>query len=175
MQRKQVLEDGNELVLDRIDADIVTLSTIKHSYPIDWRTKKPVIIRASNQWFINTDRIKLTAMNAASKVEIYPKVTSEVNAQNLMTQLQKRPYWCISRQRAWGTPIPVFYDKRTGKPIIDDEIIENLCIMLNEEKSEDFWWTKSIAECVPNKILSKWNASVDDIEKGQVISFLINF
>lgn len=62
LRNKSVLKDGNQLILEHLQDDIIHLDKINHSYPIDWRTKEPVIIRASDQWFINTDRIKDAAI-----------------------------------------------------------------------------------------------------------------
>lgn len=70
LKNKSVLNDGNRMVLERLEDDIVHLDKIRHSYPIDWRTKEPVLIRASDQWFINTDRIKDAAIQEVSR--IYP-------------------------------------------------------------------------------------------------------
>lgn len=110
---KHVLEEGNRLVMDNLGDKILCKGTIKHSYPIDWRTKKPVIVRASEQWFMNTESLKNKAVEEIDKINIYPRINAEANRRMLMTQVQKRPYWCISRQRSWGVPIPVFYRKDT--------------------------------------------------------------
>lgn len=117
LRSKNILRDGNNLVLDFVKENIVKIDKIRHSYPIDWRTKKPVIFRASEQWFINTNKIKNDALTEIDQVQIYPRNTSEINLNVLKTQLQKRPYWCISRQRSWGVPIPVFYNKLNGSVI----------------------------------------------------------
>lgn len=117
LRSKNILKDGNDLVVDFVKENIVKIDKIRHSYPIDWRTKKPVIFRASEQWFINTNKIKNDALTEIDQVHIYPRNTSEINLNVLKTQLQKRPYWCISRQRSWGVPIPVFYNKLNGSVI----------------------------------------------------------
>ena len=76
-----------------------------HSYPYDWRTKKPCIIRSSMQWFIDTNKLKTESLNKLKNVKIRPNnVTNSMNA-----TLISRPYWCISRQRSWGLPIPCFF------------------------------------------------------------------
>lgn len=120
LQGKSVLEDGNSVVLDHIKADILHLTEMTHSYPIDWRTKKPVIFRASHQWFIDTDKIKEAAAREVEKVTLYPKGVSETHKSSLVGQLMKRPYWCISRQRCWGVPIPAFYDRTTKRVLIEE-------------------------------------------------------
>lgn len=116
---KQVLEEGNKLVMEKLNDQILYQGTIRHSYPIDWRTKKPVIIRASEQWFMNTESLKTRATEEIEKIKIYPRVNEEANRKMLMTQVQKRPYWCISRQRSWGVPIPVFYKKDTKEIVLN--------------------------------------------------------
>jgi isoleucyl-tRNA synthetase len=117
---KFVLEEGTEKVLQMIRDDVVHLQDHVHSYPYDWRTKKPVIIRASQQWFLDTNAIKSRAVDLLENVRIIPKVNSEMYKRNLKSQIQKRPYWCISRQRKWGVPIPVFFDRVNEKILISE-------------------------------------------------------
>lgn len=120
LQGKSVLEDGNATVLDHVKRDVLHLSELTHSYPIDWRTKKPVIFRASHQWFIDTDKIKEKAAREVENVKLFPKSVSDTHKSTLVAQLMKRPYWCISRQRCWGVPIPAFYDKSDEKVLIEE-------------------------------------------------------
>lgn len=166
LRGKSVLDQGNSLVLDRIAEDVVHSSKLEHSYPIDWRTKKPVIIRASEQWFINTEKLKMPAAYALEQVEIYPRANAEASKKALLTQLQKRPYWCISRQRAWGVPIPVLYSRESGKVVLNSALIEHLCNLLRKEGSIDFWWVKSVEELVPEHLLRELHHEAKDLVKG---------
>ncbi|EDW99917.2 uncharacterized protein Dyak_GE23171 [Drosophila yakuba] len=166
LRGQSVLDQGNSLVLERIAEDVVHSSKLEHSYPIDWRTKKPVIIRASEQWFINTEKLKSPAADALEQVEIYPKANADASKKALLTQLQKRPYWCISRQRAWGVPIPVFYSRESGKVVLNSTLIEHLCNLLRQEGSIDFWWVKSVEELVPANILRELRCEAKDLVKG---------
>uniref|UniRef100_A0A8C0IA49 isoleucine--tRNA ligase n=1 Tax=Bubo bubo TaxID=30461 RepID=A0A8C0IA49_BUBBB len=117
LQNKNVLEEGNEAVIQMLQAAGSLLKEEKyvHSYPYDWRTKKPMIIRASKQWFVNTASVKATAQEVLKKVKVVP--TSAVN--RMLEMLDRRTFWCISRQRCWGVPIPVFYQKNTGESLIN--------------------------------------------------------
>ncbi|XP_016926678.4 isoleucine--tRNA ligase, mitochondrial [Drosophila suzukii] len=169
LRGKSVLEQGNPLVLEYITNDVICSTTMEHSYPIDWRTKQPVIIRASEQWFINTEKLKSSAADALEKVEIYPRTNAEASKKALLTQLQKRPYWCISRQRAWGVPIPVFYSRETGKVVLNSALINHLCDLLRQEGSIDFWWAKSVDELVPSNILNELGYKAEDLVKGSDI------
>jgi len=169
LRGKSVLEQGNPLVLEHITNDVICSTTMEHSYPIDWRTKQPVIIRASEQWFINTEKLKSSAADALEKVEIYPRTNAEASKKALLTQLQKRPYWCISRQRAWGVPIPVFYSRETGKVVLNSALINHLCDLLRQEGSIDFWWAKSVDELVPSNILNELDYKAEDLIKGSDI------
>lgn len=116
---KHVLTEGNDLVMKKLSDELLFQGTIRHSYPIDWRTKKPVIIRASEQWFINTESLKAKATEEIDKIKIYPRVNAEANRKMLTGQVKKRPYWCISRQRSWGVPIPVFFKKDTKEIVFN--------------------------------------------------------
>lgn len=162
-------EDGNNLVLEHIGSDIVHLGSLSHSCPVDWRTKKPVIMTASNQWFINTDLIKDAAIEETNKVNFYPDLSdNNIYRKEMITRLESRAYWCISRQRAWGVPIPVFYSKASGEVIVNKEIINHICSEINKAGNIDFWWQKSEAELIPKSVLDKCNVKADDLVKGQV-------
>ncbi|XP_019764119.1 isoleucine--tRNA ligase, mitochondrial isoform X2 [Dendroctonus ponderosae] len=161
---KYVLTEGNETVIEYLRDDLIHKSDLTHSYPYDWRTKKPVIIKASKQWFIDTDRIKDRAAQLLDTVKIQPQIRSEMYRKVMINQLQKRPYWCISRQRKWGVPIPVFYHHQTKEPLINQNIIDHLCAKLQENGS-DFWWQLPQNQLLPPEYSDK----AKDYIKGEDI------
>ena len=111
----------------------------RHKYPIDWRTKQPVIVRATAQWFANVDNTKSGAMKAISHVQFMP----ETGRSRLESFIQGRSQWCISRQRAWGVPIPALYKVlESGKleAAMDAETIQHI-IGVIKERGVDAWWT----------------------------------
>uniref|UniRef100_A0A3Q2QF15 Isoleucine--tRNA ligase, mitochondrial n=1 Tax=Fundulus heteroclitus TaxID=8078 RepID=A0A3Q2QF15_FUNHE len=135
------LKDGGALVLEE---------QCVHSYPYDWRTKQPVVIRASKQWFINTASLKDKAKEALQKVRVLP----ESARGSLLAMLDRRTYWCISRQRSWGVPIPVFYHKETGEPLINKYTVSHIA-KLFKEKGSDCWWELPIEALLPPEVLKK--------------------
>lgn len=164
--RGKDVADGNQLCLDRVAADTVHLDTITHSCPIDWRTKQPVIINASHQWFINIGAIRDQALARLDDVNVVSSAGKRSN--QLVLMLQQRPYWCISRQRVWGVPIPVFYRKDTDQPITSPPIIDHLTALLNDSGSMDFWWQKDVHDLLPAGEAERLGCDIDNIVKGNV-------
>ncbi|XP_022911391.2 isoleucine--tRNA ligase, mitochondrial isoform X1 [Onthophagus taurus] len=164
LTQKYVFAEGLDTVLNMTKSDTLNTEDFIHSYPYDWRTKLPVIIRASKQWFIDTNRIKQQAVDALSNVEILPKINSEMHKQHFKNQLLKRPYWCISRQRCWGVPIPVFYNKESEDVIISKDTINHFCNLIDKHGS-NFWWSLPEKDIVPESILKKQS----NIKKGEDI------
>ncbi|NXC50689.1 SYIM protein, partial [Penelope pileata] len=165
LKNKNVLEEGNEAVIKMLRAAGSLLKEEKyvHSYPYDWRTKKPMIIRASKQWFVNTANVKATAQEVLKKVKIIP--TSAVN--RMLEMLDRRTFWCISRQRCWGVPIPVFYQKNTGESLINSETITDV-IKIVEQQGTDAWWTLPIEQMLSKEAVAKAGGhDVLDYVKGQ--------
>jgi isoleucyl-tRNA synthetase len=135
----EVLSDGNQAIIKMLDdgGHLLKKTDFEHSYPYDWRTKKPVILRASRQWFMDTRSLQSRALElVSSKVSIAPSSMTP----GFEGVLKTRPYWCISRQRVWGVPIPVFYDENE-QAVTSAELIEKLCELTEKHGNVDFWWS----------------------------------
>ncbi|XP_064565223.1 isoleucine--tRNA ligase, mitochondrial [Zonotrichia leucophrys gambelii] len=165
LKNKNVLEDGNEAVIKMLQAAGSLLKEEKyvHSYPYDWRAKKPIIIRASKQWFVNTADVKAAAQDVLKKVKVIP--TSAMN--RMLEMLDRRTFWCISRQRCWGVPIPAFYQKSTGECLINSETITDV-IKIVEQQGTDAWWALPIEQLLSKEAVAKAGGhDVSDYVKGQ--------
>lgn len=130
-----VVEGASKVVLRELGRDVLFVHKYTHKYPYDWRTKKPVIIRATEQWFADVAGIKDDALAALDKVDFIPKS----GRSRLESFVKGRSEWCISRQRAWGVPIPALYD-REGKAVVTDESIEHI-IGTIKERGIDAWFS----------------------------------
>jgi len=140
---KDIFSDGNETVLSLLATRNLLLAQhpYKHKYPIDWRTKEPVIIRATAQWFADVSSIKQDTLQALDAVKFYP----ETGSTRLRSFVGNRSEWCISRQRAWGVPIPAIYHKETGEAVLSEESIDHITKTI-KERGIDAWWSDSADE-----------------------------
>ena len=138
---------GNGIVIEKLEnaKALLAKQDITHSYPHCWRCKKPVIYRATDQWFVKVDMFKEQTLNEIKKVKWIPS-SGEARISNMV---ENRSDWCISRQRAWGVPIPVFYCEDCGEVIVTDETIEHVAKMF-EKESSDAWVKYSEKELLPD-------------------------
>lgn len=132
-----VFDEGNAAVLKMLQAAnlLVDYYSYKHKYPIDWRTKKPIIIRATAQWFADVSKIKADALHSLEAVAFLP----DSGKARLKSFIANRSEWCISRQRAWGVPIPALYQKSTGEAILTSGSIGHIMKVI-EQRGIDAWW-----------------------------------
>ncbi len=142
---------ANEKILELLGPALIKSGKFVHSYPHCWRTHKPVIYRATKQWFIAMDEpmpsgktLRQVALEQIGGVKFYPQ--SGVN--RLTSMIENRPDWCISRQRDWGVPIAFFRDKNTKEPIFDEKILNNIYEIF-KAKGADAWWQMEISELLP--------------------------
>jgi isoleucyl-tRNA synthetase len=140
-------EDANKLVTEKLNeaGALLKLGFITHSYPHDWRTKKPVIYRATEQWFASIDGFRQQMLDAIKQVKWIPH-WGETRLANMIAD---RGDWCISRQRVWGVPIPIFYCKSCNEAIINDTTIDHVSELFRREGSQ-VWFAKEASELVPD-------------------------
>ncbi len=139
------IEDCNDVVIKDLEdmGYLLRMVKITHSYPHDWRTKKPVIFRATAQWFASIESLKNDMIKEIKNINWYPS-WGEVRMENMV---KDRKAWCISRQRTWGVPIPVFYNE-DGSEILDKEVILNVARVF-EEEGTNAWYLRTAKELLP--------------------------
>ncbi len=136
---------------------LLSLKFIKHSYPHDWRTHKPVIFRGTPQWFVSIDPIRQTIIDKLSHVTSYP----EWGVPRLSKMIENRSEWTISRQRTWGVPIIIFYDKY-GNEVKDESIFDHVIDQVSKHGS-DIWFEKTADELLPEAFRNQGFTKETDI------------
>lgn len=138
-------DEANKPITEKLEevGALLKLEFFTHSYPHDWRTKKPVIFRATAQWFASIDKFREELLEAVKETKWVPTWGET----RLFNMVRDRGDWCISRQRAWGVPIPVFYAEN-NEPIITDETIEHVSGLFREHGS-NIWFEKEAKELLP--------------------------
>jgi isoleucyl-tRNA synthetase len=136
-------DKANKLITERLEhsGHLLKLAFIQHQYAHDWRTKKPVIYRATEQWFASVDKFRQEMLDEIKEVKWTP-AWGEVRLHNMIAD---RGDWCISRQRVWGVPIPIFYCRSCNHPVVDDSTIQHVAAIFEQEGS-GAWFSKEESE-----------------------------
>ena len=168
---------ANPLVIEKLKQQKKLLSNgeLVHSYPHSWRSKAPLVHRATPQWFISMDSHKLRdkALKAIDNTNFYPTKGKE----RLKSMIETRPDWCVSRQRVWGVPLPIFLNKRTKEILIDDNVFENIA-KIYEKEGSDCWFSDNIEKFLGNKYKGEDFEKLSDIvevwfDSGSTHSFVL--
>jgi len=134
---------------------------LTHSYPHSWRSKAPLVHRATSQWFISmeTNGLRKKALKAIDDTAFYP----ERGRDRIRSMIETRPDWCVSRQRIWGVPLPLFVSKKTNEPLKDLSVIENIANIF-EKEGADCWFTDD-----PQRFLGKKYKTEDYIKSNDIV------
>ena len=168
---------ANPIVIEKLKEQKKLLANgeLTHSYPHSWRSKAPLVHRATPQWFISMESHKLreTALKALDETTFYPSKGKE----RLRSMIETRPDWCVSRQRVWGVPLPIFVNKKTKEILVDDEVNENIANIYEKEGS-DCWFSDDPQRFLGEKYKSEDYEKLSDIvevwfDSGSTHSFVL--
>jgi isoleucyl-tRNA synthetase len=168
---------ANPIVIEKLkeQKNLLANGELIHSYPHSWRSKAPLVHRATPQWFISMESHKLreTALKALDETTFYPSKGKE----RLRSMIETRPDWCVSRQRVWGVPLPIFVNKKTKEILVDDEVNENIANIYEKEGS-DCWFSDDPQRFLGKKYNSEDYEKLSDIvevwfDSGSTHSFVL--
>ena len=168
---------ANPIIIEKLKEQKKLLSNGKltHSYPHSWRSKAPLIHRATPQWFISMEShgLRSKAIKAIDKTAFYPSKGKE----RLKSMIETRPDWCVSRQRVWGVPLPIFISKKNGSTLVDEEIIENIA-KIYEKEGSDCWFSDEPQRFLGEKYKASEYEKLSDIvevwfDSGSTHSFVL--
>ena len=168
---------ANPIIIEKLKEQKKLLSNgeLIHSYPHSWRSKAPLVHRATPQWFISMESHKLRdkALKALDDTTFYPSKGKE----RLKAMIETRPDWCVSRQRVWGVPLPIFINKKTNKILVDDDVNENIANIYENEGS-DCWFSDGSQRFLGEKYKAEDYDKISDIvevwfDSGSTHSFVL--
>ncbi|MDP6193944.1 MAG: isoleucine--tRNA ligase [Prochlorococcaceae cyanobacterium ETNP18_MAG_1] len=159
-----VLKDANPAIIAALEETgaLLKQEPYEHRYPYDWRTKKPTIFRATEQWFASVNGFREQALAAIDSVEWLPAS----GRNRIEAMVRERGDWCISRQRTWGVPIPVFYEREGSEVLLNEETLAHIKGLIAEHGA-DVWWERSEAELLPPAYASeaeRWQKGTDTMD-----------
>ena len=168
---------ANPIIIEKLKEQKKLLSNGKltHSYPHSWRSKAPLVHRATPQWFISMEShgLRSKAIKAIDKTAFYPSKGKE----RLKSMIETRPDWCVSRQRVWGVPLPIFVSKKDGNVLVDEEVIENIA-KIYEKEGSDCWFSDEPQRFLGEKYKASEYEKLSDIvevwfDSGSTHSFVL--
>jgi len=168
---------ANPIVIEKLKEQKKLLKNgeLVHSYPHSWRSKAPLVHRATPQWFISMDSHKLRskALKAIDETVFYPSKGKE----RLKSMIETRPDWCVSRQRVWGVPLPIFINKKDNKILVDSDVFENIA-KIYEREGSDCWFSDDPQKFLGKKYKSENFEKLSDIvevwfDSGSTHSFVL--
>ncbi|MBC7319716.1 isoleucine--tRNA ligase [bacterium] len=158
--------EANKIIISYLENNGTLLysGTVNHDYPHCWRCRKPVIFRATEQWFIDVNSFRDIALKSLDDVEWIPPWSKN----RMVGMLEVRPDWCISRQRIWGVPLPIFYCKSCNSPLLDADVIEHIAKIFEKEGS-DAWFKYQVEELLPEGTICPKCGSRDFVKERDIM------